>query len=294
MITCTAYAKVNLALEVVGRRSDGYHEIVTLLQTVSLHDTVRVAPAADLSLSCDVPALAGADNLALRAAVLLQQRCGARQGAAIHLQKRIPVAAGLGGGSSDAAATLLALAELWHLEPEMGMLAEVATALGSDVPFFLWGGTALAGGRGERLEALPPAPARWLVLLRPPVMLPGKTALLYRRLSPADFGDGATARAAAAAVREGRFPADELLVNTFERVADAVFPGLAAARASLQTAAGGRPVHLSGAGPTLFAVFADREPAVAACRRLLAEGNQAYLVRSVPARSRPRGTEASR
>ncbi len=280
MIACAAYAKVNLALEVTGRRPDGYHEVVTLLQTVSLHDTVRVAPAAGLSLSCDEPALAGADNLVLRAATLLRERCGVRQGAAIHLEKRIPLAAGLGGGSSDAAATLLALARLWDLAAGAEVLAEVAAALGSDVPFFLRGGTALASGRGEQVEALPPAPERWLVLLRPPVVLPGKTALLYRRLSPADFTDGAAARAAAAEVREGRFPTEEQLVNTFERVADEVFVGLPAAREHLQAAAGGRAVHLSGAGPTLFVLFADREPAAETLRTLLAEGREAYLVRS--------------
>jgi len=286
MIVWPAFAKVNLALEVLGRRPDGYHEIVSVMQTVDLHDTVAVAPAAALTFTCSDPALAGPDNLALRAAVALRQSAAPGRGAAIDLDKRVPVAAGLGGGSSDAAATLLALDRLWELHLSAPRLNELAATLGADVPFFLHGGTALVGGRGERIEPLPAAPERWLVLVRPPDSVPGKTALLYGRLTPADYGDGSATRAAAEALRRGEFPADEVLVNTFARVADGAFPGLAAARADLEAAAG-RPAHLSGAGPTLFAVFTAPRPAEDALCRLQAKGREAYLVRTGPWRPQP-------
>lgn len=286
MITCHAYAKVNLTLEVLGPRADGYHEIVSLVQAINLHDTLRLAPADDLSLACNDPALAGEANLVLRAAVLLRREAGVRKGADILLEKRIPAAAGLGGGSADAAAALLSLRRLWGLAVSDAELAEMAASLGSDVPYFLHGGTALVRGRGEIVEPLAEAPPRWLVLLRPPVLLENKTATLYRLLRVEDYDDTSATRVCLDALARGQFPAENLLWNTFEKVAFAAFPGLGEARERLK-AAGGRAVHLSGAGPTLFSVFEAVEPAEEARRSLRAAGLEAYLVRSGPWRSQP-------
>jgi len=150
-----ASAKVNLALEVLGKRADGYHEIATVLQAVDLFDRIAVETADSLSLHTDDPDLPTDEgNLVMRAARLLQKAAGIETGARIRLQKRIPVAAGLGGGSSDAAATLWGLSRLWKLRWPTARLQELAVELGMDVPFFLGAGRAVARGRGEQLAPL--------------------------------------------------------------------------------------------------------------------------------------------
>jgi 4-diphosphocytidyl-2-C-methyl-D-erythritol kinase len=158
-----AHAKINLTLDVLGRRPDGYHELRSVMQTVSLADELTVEAAPHLSLEVDrdgssPPGHAGVPegraNLVWRAAEELRRRRGYQGGARLRLCKRIPAAAGLGGGSSDAAATLLSLNALWGLRCSRADLVEVAAALGSDVPFFLWGGTALVSVRGERVQPL--------------------------------------------------------------------------------------------------------------------------------------------
>ena len=172
------YAKINLTLEILGKRADGYHEVRTVMQTVGLADRLEVTAAADLSFTCSDPALATPDNLVYRAARLLQAEYAVRTGAALRLEKRIPVAAGLGGGSSDAAATIVALNRLWNLQLSLTEQRRLAAALGSDVPFFLTGGTALATGRGERITPLPPLPQYWVVLVLLPRVL--STAAVYQ------------------------------------------------------------------------------------------------------------------
>lgn len=173
----SAPAKVNLTFEALGRRADGYHEVRTVLHAISLADEIAFAPADDLSLAVEPPekgafssaasAPAGDDNLVLRAARLLRREAGVKTGAAIRLRKRIPVAAGLGGGSSDAAAALRGLRRLWGLDLDADALRELAAQLGSDVPFFVTGGAALAEGRGERIMPLPPAQGN-VVVMSPP------------------------------------------------------------------------------------------------------------------------------
>jgi 4-diphosphocytidyl-2-C-methyl-D-erythritol kinase len=165
-----AFAKINLGLRVLGRRPDGYHEIDTILQTISLHDTIRLTVTDDpeIVFSCDDRSLPeGPANLVYRAAHALQVRYSQGQGARIRLEKRIPVQAGLGGGSSDAALTLVALARLWNIGARARELAEVAGHLGTDVPFFLCGGTARASGTGTDLSLLDDAPDRFLIVIKP-------------------------------------------------------------------------------------------------------------------------------
>ncbi len=155
-LTVAAPAKLNLGLEVLGRRADGYHDLATIFLTVSLFDELSVgsAPGTQLALDCSSSDLSPQENLVWRAAEAMQQLAPDR-GALLMLEKRIPVAAGLGGASSDAAATLLALQNLWQAPLMLAQLAQLAPLLGSDVPFLLQGGCALGGGRGEVLEALP-------------------------------------------------------------------------------------------------------------------------------------------
>ena len=162
-VTIETPAKVNLTLEVLGKRNDGYHEIASVMQAINLCDRLTFSIADDLSLITDTPGLDTKDNLVYRAASLLNDKTGVSAGAEIHLCKGIPVAAGLGGGSSDAAATLLGLNRLWGLHLARDELEELAAQLGSDVPFFLAGGAALAEGRGERITPLPSPPTSCLV-----------------------------------------------------------------------------------------------------------------------------------
>lgn len=247
-----APAKLNLGLAVTGRRTDGYHKLATLFATLALADTVRVAPAADFSLTCDAPALQTDDNLCLRAARALHAATGARSAAHITLEKHIPVAAGLGGGSSDAAATLLALNALWETRLPDDALFALAKSLGADVPFLLCGGGTVARGVGDLLFPAVPVPPASVLLVVPRVVIPHKTAALYAALTEADYGDDNPVRRQMAAVRERGTLAPALLDNAFLAPLERLAPVVAAARAAM--AAAGLTAHLSGSGPTLYAL----------------------------------------
>lgn len=182
-----ARAKINLALDVLYKRSDGYHEVAMVMQSVALADRVCFCEQAEgIVVSTNIPELDSPANLAYRAAVLIVNTCGVRRGVHITLEKRIPLAAGLAGGSTDAAAVLTGLNQLWSLGLTLERLEELAATLGSDVPFCLQGGTVLATGRGEALTPLPALPHSWVVLAKPPVDV--STAWVYgitnRQLSP--------------------------------------------------------------------------------------------------------------
>lgn len=167
-----APAKINLFLEVLGKRLDGYHEIVTVMQTIALFDVLEVDEGEGLALGVEgIPIPHGGENLVLKAARLLAESAGIRRGARFSLLKRIPPGAGLGGGSSDAAAALLALNRVWDLKASRGDLAGVAARVGSDVPFFCYGGTSLCRGRGEILEPLSALPALPLDIVWPGLAL---------------------------------------------------------------------------------------------------------------------------
>ncbi len=271
-------AKINWTLEVLGRRSDGYHEVWTLLQTVDVRDTLEVEPARTVELAVEGVGAASEDDLVLRAANLLED--GGR-GARIRLEKHIPVAAGLGGGSSDAAATLRGLNEHWRLGLDDEALEEKASRLGSDVPFFLHGGTALAEGRGERVTPLPDATPVWLVLLVPSRRRPEeKTKRMYQALEPADFGDGSRTKVLARRIEAGHAVNDDGLYNAFERVAFEVFEGLVAYRDEL-LAAGARRVHLVGSGPSLFALCPGEGAARELRTRLRPAGAKVMVARTI-------------
>lgn len=276
-----AYAKVNLTLEALGRRDDGYHDVVSVMQTVDLHDTLTFESADELDLVCDVPELAGCGNLALRAARLLQESTGTEDGARITIVKRIPLSAGLGGGSSDAAATLVALNRLWGLGLSVGELSALAARLGSDVPFLLRGGTAMVDGRGERVSQLPPADLEWLVIACPGIQVPDKTASLYAKLGPSNFTRGALTRRLSARIRGGGDVPPQFLFNVFDAVAFDAFPGLRECWDAMH-ALGAREVHVAGSGPSLFAPVSSRE--VGSALQLLLthqHGIESHLVRTV-------------
>ncbi len=275
-----APAKINWTLEVLGRRDDGYHEVRTVIQTVEPCDSLEIAPADGLDLKAEGAHEPSQDDLVLRAAALLGG--GRAGGARIRLSKHIPLAAGLGGGSSDAAAALRGLNELWRLGYGDARLAEIGAGIGSDVAFFVYGGTALAEGRGERVTPLPDLTPMWLVLLVPPFHLPEKTRRMYSTLTSGDFTDGSRTEALLRRLRQGLPVVDEGLYNAFQRVAYEVFEGLEAYRDSL-LAAGAHRVHLAGSGPALFALGPEEAAARAVHDRLRPPGGQALVVRTLTA-----------
>ncbi len=282
------WAKINLTLEVIRRRDDGYHELASLMQTVDLADELLVEPAPTIEVSSVGERVDPEVDLVYRAARELGGAAAPRAGARLTLTKRIPLAAGLGGGSSDAATALRALDWLWDTHLSMAELTRLGLLLGSDVPFLLHGGLALVGGRGEHVQPLDVVIEQRLVLLVPRHELRGKTAALFAALAPADFSDGTATRELAGRLGTVRGLADADLFNAFEAPARRTFDGLDALWRSLETLAA-RPFHLSGAGPTLFAL-ADGEPdARALADRLAQLGERVFIATFVqPDRARDR------
>ena len=258
MLTLRAPAKVNLTLEVLGRRDDGYHDIVSIMQTVDLCDTITFEPADALAIDCDDASIDPSENLALRAATLLDESTGGGKGAKIRLEKSIPVAAGLGGGSSDAAATLVGLNRLWDLGLPIERLVDLAARLGSDVPFFIHGGVAMVQGRGERVRPLSAVDLDRMVILSPKIAVPEKTSSLYRKLTPSHYTRGALTRKLEARIRGGGDAPPQFFFNAFDAVAFEAYPTLETYWNEL-SALGAGEIHLAGSGPSLFAPVARKE-----------------------------------
>lgn len=255
-----APAKINLFLEVLAKRTDGYHEIATIMVAVSLYDVLAFSRTEDpsIQLSCDDEGLGvGTENLVSRAAGLLKDKAGTREGARIHLSKRIPMAAGLGGGSSDAAATLAGLNALWELGRSTEDLAGLGAELGSDVPFFFSAPAALCTGRGERIEKLHLGRPLWLVLVCPQAGL--ATAAVYAAgqvpAKPVAHGPLATALGRGEIKEVGR-----LLHNRLQEPADRLNPDLLEVKGRLasQMPTG---VLMSGSGTSCFALCQDQKEA---------------------------------
>ncbi len=267
-----APAKINWTIEVLRIRPDGYHEIRSVLQTIDLCDVVTLSDAGDIELAVSGEAGFLADepveaNLAYRAAVAFGRRTRVRGGVRIELEKRVPVAAGLGGGSSDAAAVLRGLNELWDVREPRANLIEIAGEIGSDPPFFVVCGTAMASGRGDRVEALPDALAPPLVLATPPAEQRGdKTASMYGALTPEVFGEGYVSIGVRDIVEAGRAIVDAELANVFERVVAQQQPATALAMDALR--AQGHTPHLAGSGPSFFLLEPPSDALFARIRQL--------------------------
>ena len=283
----TARAKINLTLEVLGRRGDGYHEVKTILQTVDLSDRLAIEPSSDLKVECDQGEINGEDNLVWSAAIALAHRCGIAPRARIVIHKGIPVSMGLGGGSSDAAAALVALNQLWQLGLSGGQLAETAAEIGSDVSFFLTGGTALGEGRGELITQLPGLPSIPVTLICPNVALPRKTAAMYSLLNSAQFSDGGSTDNFARILLEGRFvlkSIGELTFNVFEQVADQALPELNRIWGRLEGIFQ-NSLRLAGSGPGMFSLPSNEDEFQRAAKALQPDGIGVYLVHTTGVRS---------
>lgn len=259
-VTYRSYGKINLYLDVLDRRADGFTNIETIFQTIDLWDELHIQIGGEgIVFTCsDAGLCAPEENLVYRAAKLIRARAGLTDGVKIHLNKRLPVAAGLAGGSGNAAATLIALNEGWSLGYSSAALAEMALSLGSDVPYCLLGGTMAATGRGEVLEALPAIAPQWLVLVHPPLAITAGHAYghprLTRNLAPAVDGKTPEFRDALARLAVG-----EVAATVFNRMESGVFhdhPELATIKKRLRDY-GCVASAMSGSGPTVFGLCAD-------------------------------------
>jgi len=280
VLTVYAPAKINLVLEVLGKNND-YHRISSIVQSIDLCDVLNFQLDEEICFECDVPSLK-CDNLVTQAATLLKESTKCSLGARIELRKHIPWGVGLGGGSSDAAVTLLALNELWGFGLPISELVRLASKLGSDVPFFIHKGTALVEGKGEKVTPLPSLPSTCFVLLVPPLpKISDKTKQMYNNLRVADFTGGQFVQAVLSSLKQGKAIDPGLMFNVFERVAFDFFPGLDKYRKTLEEA-GAPGVYLAGSGPCLFTFFSEERKTGELFARLKKHGLECYLASSFP------------
>lgn len=274
-----AYAKVNLTLDVLGLRPDGYHDLRTVMQSVSLCDDLQIVPdSGSWAVSCDDPNVpTGEQNLVVRAA---RAYCAAAKvhldGADIKLQKRIPMQAGLGGGSADAAAVLRALNRRYRALSD-DELMQVAAAVGSDVPFCVRGGTMLCEGRGEVITQVPALQTCWFVICKPAFSI--STPELFRRMDAHPELAASGAKQAEQDLLCGRLPKG-CLTNRFEPLLELEYPILAELRQTLLDA-GAYLASLSGSGSAYFGLFADYMAAAAAKDMLASVVPQTFLAQPV-------------
>lgn len=277
-LSLNAFAKVNLTLEVLGQRPDGYHEIKSVIQTVGLCDCLRLEPSTNIEYVCHKPDWRLEESLLPSAVSLLLERTGTTRGAILKIAKRVPLVSGLGGESSLAAVALRGLSKLWGLNLSISDLESLAARLGSDTPFFIRGGTALAQGRGEVVTPISPLPERWLVLLIPNVpTVPHKTARLYACLKESHYTKGQITDRLVSHLNQGGGIDSSMLYNVFDGIAPEVFPGLGEYWQRF-IAAGAPDVHLAGTGPTQFTLFDSKMEAETVYRRLNEQGLKANLI----------------
>lgn len=266
-MTVKAFAKINLGLEIVRRRSDGYHDIRTLFQSISLADelVLEPAPEGEILIEGDEPSVAwDGTNLVHRAARILRDRTGTKKGVRIRVKKMIPPGKGLGGGSADAAATLLALDEMWGLDLTPEEMASMARSLGADVPFFLKGGLCLGEGIGDLLTLIPDFPTLPCLIVFPP--FPISTAKIYGGLGPSLTSEGKPSKIMRF-LESGDFG---LLENGLEDVIFRSHPELEGLKMSLKDR-GAMLSLVSGSGSAVYGLFASRDEAREALGELRGE-----------------------
>ena len=273
----TAPAKINLTLEVLKKRPDGFHEIRSVVQTVTFNDKVKIGAAARVEIKCNLPEWSASKSLVAKAVTLLQNAGGNRQGALIEIEKRIPLSSGLGGDSSDAAAVLRGLNLLWNLKLSLRDLIAYASQLGSDVPLFLYGGTVLIEGKGEQIRPLRAMPHMTVILLIPPILkTENKTQQMYAQLTVRNYTPGSIT-AGFINMLDGKADKPGIgLYNVFEEPALRFFPGLKEFKQKFLEA-GAEGVHVAGSGPTLFSLTRDDVKAENVQEKLLKMGLQAHL-----------------
>lgn len=263
MVTVEANAKINLTLDILGKRPDGFHEVAMVMQSIGLHDTLTMEKTdGEIALSINVPWLkADEKNLAWRAAELVRQEYGLKGGVRMELTKRIPIAAGLAGGSADAAAVLKGMNELYNLQMSEARLCELGAKLGSDIPFCLMGGTMIATGRGEVLTRLADMPETWVVLAKPRISV--STAWAYQNYDEQGAERHPDNEAIKKAIARGnRKAVAGLLCNVLESVTIKKYDVIADYK-QMMLDKGAMASMMSGSGPTVFGLARNREQAEA-------------------------------
>ena len=267
MLKVKAHAKINLALKVLGKREDGYHEVEMVMQSLALHDKIFLTLIrSDIELLVEGDAPLDESNLAYKAAKAILEYSNCKQGIRIKLVKNIPAAAGLAGGSSDAAAVLLGINKLLKLGLDTEELMEIGKGLGSDVPFCIVGGTALARGRGEKIQPLPKAPKMGVVLIKPDFGV--STAQVYKRFSLDLVEKKADVNAVVEAIKKGDIKGIATAIfNDLEYVTMDMHPCLEGIKRQLEDA-GALGVLMSGSGPTVYGLAFDLGHANMLAKRL--------------------------
>ena len=275
-LSLPSFAKINWSLRILGKRPDNFHEIRTTLQTISLHDRLNFELSEDREIaltSSDAEIPTDERNLIVRAGHALRERYSINKGARVHLEKSIPVQAGLGGGSSNAAVALLALARLWEIDAAANDLIAIAAGLGADVPFFFYGGAMLATGTGATLSALPESGAHNLIIIAPNVSVSTRDA--YASLQAASLTSETSefilSSSQKAIVSRDSAPwLSNDFANDFESVIFDIYPEIRRAK-DLLLAAGAMAALMTGSGSSVLGVFADQESQQQALEKIQSE-----------------------
>ena len=277
MLKIEAPAKINLTLEVLGKRPDGYHEIRSVIQTLKFCDSLQISAAKNISFKDNLPDWSKEKSLVAKAVKLLQEATGCTKGATIRITKRISLMSGLGGDSSDAAAVLRGLNQFWNLRLTQNQLQELTQKLGSDVSFFLTCGTALMEGKGEKITPLPPLPHQWVILIFPKVpRLTDKTKRLYEMIKPSHYTDGKITQQLMSEIKSGKEFNTSSLFNVFENVVFTPGEELTNYRDHILKI-GAANIHLAGSGPTLFTLLDDKSQADDLLTHLKNQGMESIL-----------------
>tara|TARA_B100001971_G_C18198326_1_gene542901 strand:- start:655 stop:1512 length:858 start_codon:yes stop_codon:yes gene_type:complete len=249
-----SYAKINLVLEILGKLDNDFHEISSIIQTIDLYDTIIFKKSNDISLKCNIKALENENNLIIKTIKLLKKKYNYPGGIAINLDKKIPIGSGLGGGSSNAATTILTLKELWELPISRKELLNIALELGSDVPYFTHGGTALVKGRGEKIEKLPPiTPNLKILIFLPETYIHNKTKSMYKFISKTFFTKEEHIKKLVQQIKS-KMPIDSTLChNVFENILLSTNHKIPNQFKFIQSSID-KNVHLTGAGMAMFLI----------------------------------------
>ncbi|RNA66051.1 4-(cytidine 5'-diphospho)-2-C-methyl-D-erythritol kinase [Alteribacter keqinensis] len=279
-----APAKINLTLDVLRKRNDGYHEVEMVMTTVDLADRIHLTVLSEGTMTIDVDkgfVPSNEQNLAYKAAKLLKTRFNVQEGVHIYIEKNIPVSAGLAGGSTDAAATLRGLNDLWNLGLSLDELAELGAEIGSDVPFCVYGGTAIARGRGEKLEHIPAPPPCWVVLVKPPMGVSTKD--IYGKLKVDSLKHPDTASMVEAIKEKDFNRICKELGNAMEEATFSLNPEVLNLKKRVK-GFGANGVLMSGSGPTIYALVQNQSRADRIYNGLKGFVDQVFVVRLLGSR----------
>ncbi|MFH1860956.1 MAG: 4-(cytidine 5'-diphospho)-2-C-methyl-D-erythritol kinase [bacterium] len=281
MIELYAPAKLNLYLDVIDKRLDGYHDIVSIMQTIGLYDIISLETTEGISLKCPALDLLPESNLAYKAALLLREYTNCQEGVSIKIDKHIPVGAGLGGGSSDAASVLMGLNQLWKLNLSKQELMQIGERLGADVPFFIIGGTCLAEGIGTKITSLPNSCNAWFVLVYPKINIP--TEWVYKNIKFELTNQTKTVKIIADGLKHNNImDISKGLSNRLEDVTMNHYPQIKAIKDELMDA-GCLSTLMSGSGSCVFGITGSKEEADNVVCKLERDNRDIFVVKSVVA-----------